>query len=53
MKKQIIKNLIKHAQGQIAKHKTNVEVYLQSSVGIGEHSDVMASIEQELNHIYY
>ena len=44
MKKQIIKNLIKHAQGQIAKHKTNVEVYLQSSVGIGEHSDVMASI---------
>lgn len=51
MKKQIIKNLIKHAQGQIAKHKTNVEVYLQSSVGIGEHSDIMASIEQELNHM--
>ena len=46
---QIIKSLLSHAQGQIAKHKANVEIYLKSPVGIGEHGDVMATIEQELN----
>ena len=51
MRDQIIKALLAHAQGDIAKHKANVEVYLNNPVGIGEHSDVMGAIEEELNMI--
>ena len=51
MRDQIIKALLAHAQGDIAKHKANVEVYLTNPVGIGEHSNVMEAIEDELNMI--
>ena len=44
----LVNSLIKHAEGQIAKHKMNVEVYLNNSVGIGEHPDVLEAIEKEL-----
>ena len=43
--------LLAHAQGDIQKHKMNVEVYLNNPVGIGEHSDIMEAIENELNMI--
>ena len=43
--------LLAHAQGDIQKHKMNVEVYLSNPVGIGEHSNVMEAIEEELNMI--
>tara|TARA_Y100001960_G_C14709729_1_gene846306 strand:- start:885 stop:1085 length:201 start_codon:yes stop_codon:yes gene_type:complete len=51
MREQIIKALLAHAQGDIAKHKANVEIYLTNPVGIGEHSNVMEAIEEELNMI--
>tara|TARA_B100000427_G_C15356481_1_gene527846 strand:- start:624 stop:824 length:201 start_codon:yes stop_codon:yes gene_type:complete len=51
MRETIIKALLAHAQGDIAKHKANVEVYLTSPVGIGEHSNVLEAIEEELNMI--
>ena len=51
MRNQIISALLAHAQGDIHKHKMNVEVYLTSPVGIGEHSNVMEAIEEELNMI--
>ena len=51
MKKVLIESLIAHAKGHIEKHKANVEIYLHGSVGIGEHSDIIASIENELNQI--
>ena len=51
MRDQIIKALLAHAQGDIAKHKANVEIYLTNPVGIGEHSNVMEAIEDELNMI--
>ena len=51
MRNQIISALLAHAQGDIQKHKMNVEVYLTNPVGIGEHTDVMEAIEQELNMI--
>ena len=51
MREEIIKALIAHAQGHIAKHKANVEVYLANPVGIGEHPDVMEAIESELKII--
>ena len=47
----MIKALLAHAQGDIAKHKANVEIYLANPVGIGEHSNVMEAIEEELNMI--
>ena len=51
MREQIVKALLAHAQGDIAKHRANVEVYLTNPVGIGEHSNVMEAIEDELNMI--
>ena len=51
MKEQIIKSLISHAYGEINYHKSNVEIYLSNPVGIGEHSDVLGSITNELNEI--
>ncbi len=51
MRKQLINALLAHAQGDIAKHRANVEVYLTSPVGIGEHSNVVEAIEEELNMI--
>jgi len=51
MREQIIKALLAHAQGDIAKHRANVEIYLTNPAGIGEHSNVLEAIEQELNMI--
>ena len=51
MREQMIKALLAHAQGDIAKHKANVEIYLSNPVGIGEHSNVMDAVEEELNMI--
>ena len=51
MREQMIKALLAHAQGDIAKHRANVEIYLTNPAGIGEHSDIMESVENELNMI--
>ena len=51
MRDQMIKALLAHAQGDIEKHKANVEIYLSNPAGIGEHSDIMEAIETELNMI--
>ena len=51
MREQLIKALLAHAQGDIAKHKANVEIYLEHPAGIGEHSNVLEAIEQELDMI--
>jgi len=51
MKEEIVKSMIQHAEGQIAKHKMNVEIFLQKSVGVGEHNDMLETIEKEVNTI--
>ena len=51
MRDQLLKALLAHAQGDIQKHVANVEVYLQNPVGIGEHSNIVEAIEQELDII--
>ena len=51
MREQLIKALLAHAQGDIQKHVANVEVYLQNPAGIGEHSNIVEAIEQELDII--
>ena len=47
----ILKSQIAYYEGLTAKHKQNVEVYLTYPVGIGEHSDIMASVDNEINAI--
>ena len=51
MRTLLLKALLSHAQGHLEKHKANVEIYLENSVGIGEHSDVMEAIEKELDMV--
>jgi len=51
MRNQLLEATRKHAEGHVAKHVANVEVYLNSSIGIGEHSDIIEAIELELEHI--
>jgi len=51
MRNIILKAVVKHAEGHVAKHVANVEIYLNHSVGIGEHSDIVEAIEVELDHI--
>ena len=51
MREQLLRAMLAHAQGEIAKHKANVEVYLEHPAGIGEHSDITEAIGQELDKI--
>ena len=43
--------LVADALGSIAKAKANIEVYLHNPVGIGEHPDVLAAIQEQLDII--
>jgi len=40
-----------HAEGHIAKHKANVLVYLNNPVGVGEHPDIIETMEKEVLEI--
>ena len=51
MRKQLLNALMAHAQGEIAMHRANVEVYLTNPVGIGEHPDVTQAMQEELDKI--
>tara|TARA_Y100001968_G_scaffold164763_1_gene150808 strand:- start:12 stop:212 length:201 start_codon:yes stop_codon:yes gene_type:complete len=51
MRDKLIKAILAHAQGDIQKHVANVEVYLENPAGIGEHSDIVESIEKEIDII--
>ena len=49
MRDQMINALIAHARGDIEKHRANVDVYLSNPAGVGEHTDILESIEKELD----
>ena len=51
MRKQLLNALLAHAQGEIAMHRANVEVYFTNPVGIGEHPDVTQAMQEELDKI--
>ena len=51
LRDEILKIQKTYYNGLIAKHQQNVEIYLNQPVGIGEHSDVMAAIDTEINAI--
>ena len=51
MRDQLLAAVKAHAQGEIAKHRANVYVYLEHPAGIGEHSDITEAIQCELDKI--
>lgn len=51
MRQQMLEALRSHAHAHIQKHRMNIEVFLNNPVGVGEHADIMDTIEKELNVI--
>jgi transposase len=49
LKQQMVSAARKHAEAELELHKTNIEVYMQKVVGIGEHSDIIETIQKELD----
>ena len=49
LREQMLNAARKHAEGELELHKTNIEVYMQKVVGIGEHSDIIETIQKELD----
>ena len=48
MSAQLCKAARMHAEGELERAKTNILVYMNQSVGIGEHSDIVEAIQEEL-----
>jgi len=48
MREQLKEALTLGYQGEIAKANANIEVYLRKPVGIGEHPDIIAAIDSEI-----
>jgi|TARA_B100001059_G_scaffold218688_1_gene239118 hypothetical protein len=51
MRNEILKALRIDAEGNIEKARLNIEIYLKNPVGIGEHPDVLAAIQDQLDVI--
>ena len=51
MRRTIIDAVRAHALGHIEKAKANVEVYLKNPTGIGEHSDILEAVHEQLDII--
>jgi len=49
MSAQLVKAARMHAEGELERAKTNILVYMNQSVGIGEHADIVEAIQQELD----
>ena len=49
MKNQLNKAVLMHAHGVQELAKTNILVYMNRPVGIGEHSDIVEAIQAELD----
>ena len=47
----IKEHMVKYFEGQIAKHTINAQVFMKNPVGVAEHPDTMATIEEELGKI--
>ena len=49
LRQNLINAAKKHAEAEIELHKTTIEVYMDKVVGIGEHSDIVQTIQKELD----
>ena len=48
MREDLIKASSLHFKAHIEKHRINIENMMENSVGVGEHPDIMDTIEKEL-----
>ena len=51
LRKQTLEALRSQCKGNIDKARVNVEIYLHNPVGIGEHPDVLAAIQDQIDII--
>ena len=51
LRKQTLDALRSQCKGNIDKARVNVEIYLHNPVGIGEHPDVLAAIQDQIDVI--
>jgi len=51
MKEVLVNAIRSHLAGNINKHLANIQVYMNSTTGIGEHSDIVETIELELEQV--
>ena len=47
----LLKALLAHAAGEIEMSRANIEVYLNASVGIGEHPNITGAMQEEIDKI--
>jgi len=51
MRREMLEALKAPAIGNIKKAKMNIEIYLKNPVGIGEHPDVLAAVQDQIDLI--
>ena len=51
MRNEMIDAVRVNCEGNLQLHKTNIEIYLNKSIGIGEHSDIIQTIIKELEQV--
>lgn len=51
MRNLILDALIVYYEGQIKVAKANIEIFLENSVGVGEHNDIVETIDKEIAKI--
>ena len=51
MREQLVDALRVHFNGNILKHKMNVEIMLNNPMAIHDHTDWMSAVEAEIAHI--
>ena len=51
MKEVLVNAVRSHLTGNINKHLANIQVYMNNTTGIGEHSDIVETIELELEQV--
>jgi hypothetical protein len=49
LKEQLVIAARMHAEGELERAKTNIMVYMNNATGIGEHSDIVEAIQEELD----
>ena len=47
----MLEAIIKKLEGEIAMAKANIDIYINSSTGIGEHPDIAEAVESQLEKI--
>ena len=51
MRPQMLEAFKKYCEGNIAKTKMDIEVYLNNPVGIGEHPDIMDALKTKITEL--